>query len=304
MVGLVLFSLFFSKLCLRFFLALSWLSHLFFLVDQFVLLWTNWRQNISLPLYYEVSAILRSGRNKTKSKKSKKKKDSANDDTISGASGAADTSSAVVWVNLLNFSKDLFFIFIIRFIFKKTFCFSEEKEDVNQSVESTPQITPIPMNTTAPPQTTNNDQQPEVDEDGYCIQPKDPLWNTQWPKKGKKLKFWIQWNNFKWNILINLLNNRPIFSYFRFRFGQWFRQWWTRSKDTCWNKTIEQWICPNISVGRRITGNSREFIFITSWWCLIGMNLNYWHQITTNQQMNRWNFLLAKMESFVLNFDT
>ncbi|XP_055325311.1 F-BAR domain only protein 2 isoform X4 [Sitodiplosis mosellana] len=102
------------------------------------------------------SAILRSGRNKTKSKKSKKKKDSANDDTISGVSGVADTSSAVV----------------------------EEKEDVNQSVESTPHTTPIPTNTTAPPpQTPNSEQQPEVDEDGYCIQPKDPLWNVQWPKK-------------------------------------------------------------------------------------------------------------------------
>lgn len=53
-------------------------------------------------------------------------------------------------------------------------------------------MTPIPMNTTAPPQTPNNDQQPEVDEDGYCIQPKDPLWNTQWPKKGKMLKFRIK----------------------------------------------------------------------------------------------------------------
>ncbi|XP_055325354.1 F-BAR domain only protein 2 isoform X8 [Sitodiplosis mosellana] len=104
----------------------------------------------------QVSAILRSGRNKTKSKKSKKKKDSANDDTISGVSGVADTSSAVV----------------------------EEKEDVNQSVESTPHTTPIPTNTTAPPpQTPNSEQQPEVDEDGYCIQPKDPLWNVQWPKK-------------------------------------------------------------------------------------------------------------------------
>lgn len=44
----------------------------------------------------EVSAILRSGRNKTKSKKSKKKKDSANDETISGATGAADTTAAAV----------------------------------------------------------------------------------------------------------------------------------------------------------------------------------------------------------------
>lgn len=62
---------------------------------------------------------------------------------------------------------------------------SEEKEDVNQSVESTPQMTPIATNTTAPIQSPSSEQQPEIDEDGYCIQPKDPLWNTQWPKKGK-----------------------------------------------------------------------------------------------------------------------
>lgn len=61
---------------------------------------------------------------------------------------------------------------------------SEEKEDVNQSVESTPQMTPIATNTTAPLQSPSSEQQPEIDEDGYCIQPKDPLWNTQWPKKG------------------------------------------------------------------------------------------------------------------------
>ncbi|XP_031638383.1 F-BAR domain only protein 2 isoform X7 [Contarinia nasturtii] len=102
----------------------------------------------------QVSAILRSGRNKTKSKKAKKKKDS-NDDTISGTSGGADTSSAVV----------------------------EEKEDVNQSIESMPRATPISMNSTAPPHTPNSEHQPDVDEDGYCIQPKEPLWNTQWSKK-------------------------------------------------------------------------------------------------------------------------
>lgn len=56
---------------------------------------------------------------------------------------------------------------------------------MNQSVESTPQTTPVPANITAPLQTPNNEQQPEVDEDGFCIQPKDPLWNTQWPKKSK-----------------------------------------------------------------------------------------------------------------------
>lgn len=128
----------------------------------------------------EVSAILRSGRNKTKSKKSKKKKDS-NDDTISGASGTIDAGNAVVcvlfiwhfFINLLE--KNLIFNWL---------WFSEEKEDANNSVESTPQITPNPVNTNAAPQTPSNEQQPEVDEDGYCIQPKDPLWNTQWTKKG------------------------------------------------------------------------------------------------------------------------
>lgn len=52
--------------------------------------------NFSSYFVCEVSAILRSGRNKTKSKKSKKKKDSANDETISGTTATADTSSAVV----------------------------------------------------------------------------------------------------------------------------------------------------------------------------------------------------------------
>lgn len=46
-------------------------------------------------------------------------------------------------------------------------------------------MTPIPTNTTAPPlQSPSSEHPPEIDEDGYCIQPKDPLWNTQWPKKG------------------------------------------------------------------------------------------------------------------------
>lgn len=62
------------------------------------------RENVKIFLFpfvcfclNEVSAILRSGRNKTKSKKSKKKKDSANDETISGAIGTtADTSADVV----------------------------------------------------------------------------------------------------------------------------------------------------------------------------------------------------------------
>lgn len=45
-------------------------------------------------------------------------------------------------------------------------------------------MTPIATNTSAPLQSPSSEQQPEIDEDGYCIQPKDPLWNTQWPKKG------------------------------------------------------------------------------------------------------------------------
>lgn len=44
----------------------------------------------------EVSAILRSGRNKTKTKKSKNKKGSANDETITSATGTTDTNNAVV----------------------------------------------------------------------------------------------------------------------------------------------------------------------------------------------------------------
>lgn len=48
-----------------------------------------------------------------------------------------------------------------------------------------PQMTPIQTNATAPTmQSPSSEHQPEIDEDGYCIQPKDPLWNTQWPKKG------------------------------------------------------------------------------------------------------------------------
>lgn len=65
----------------------------------------------------------------------------------------------------------------------------EEKEDINQSVESTPHTTPVPMNTSAPSQTPNNEHQPDVDEDGYCIQPKDPLWNA-WKKGNSKIFSW------------------------------------------------------------------------------------------------------------------
>lgn len=44
------------------------------------------------------------------------------------------------------------------------------------------------MNTSALSQTPNNEQQPDVDEDGYCIQPKDPLWNA-WKKGNSKIFF-------------------------------------------------------------------------------------------------------------------
>lgn len=64
----------------------------------------------------------------------------------------------------------------------------EDKEDVNQSVDSTPQAITTPANSTAPPHTPNNDQQPAVDEDGYCIQPRETPWNNQWSKKGNCLK--------------------------------------------------------------------------------------------------------------------
>lgn len=89
---------FFSKLIIS---AVSWLSRIFvFVSSRSICFYCKRIENAKTKhiflLVCEVSAILRSGRNKTKSKKSKKKKDSANDDTIIGASGAADTSSAVV----------------------------------------------------------------------------------------------------------------------------------------------------------------------------------------------------------------
>lgn len=67
----------------------------FFTLDRFIDFW-EWIEWSISSLVYEVSAILRSGRNKTKSKKSKKKKDSANDETISGGIGAADSSGTAV----------------------------------------------------------------------------------------------------------------------------------------------------------------------------------------------------------------
>lgn len=85
----------------------------------------------------------------------------------------------------------------------------EEKEDVNHSIEPTPQSTPIPTNTNAPSQTPNSEHQPEVDEDGYCIQPKDPLWNAQWNKKGMQMYFE--------SILNNCDYEQSFYSFFRRR---------------------------------------------------------------------------------------
>lgn len=83
------------------------------------------------------------------------------------------------------FSGSTFYLIIIKKNLINVYLnIREEKEDANHSVESTPQATPIPPNASAPSQTPNSEQQPEVDEDGYCIQPRDPLWNSQWNKKG------------------------------------------------------------------------------------------------------------------------
>lgn len=54
---------------------------------------------------------------------------------------------------------------------------SEEKEEIHQSADSTPQTTPIPQIASTMSHTPSIEQQPEVDEDGYCIQPKSPLWD-------------------------------------------------------------------------------------------------------------------------------
>lgn len=61
---------------------------------------------------------------------------------------------------------------------------SEDKEEAPVNVESSPQTTPAPSAHTAQVQAPSS--QPEVDEDGYCIQPKDPLWELQTMKKGGK----------------------------------------------------------------------------------------------------------------------
>lgn len=42
----------------------------------------------------------------------------------------------------------------------------------------------LATNNSGTPQLLAPTAAPEVDEDGYCIQPKDPLWETQVNKKG------------------------------------------------------------------------------------------------------------------------
>lgn len=73
---------------------------------------------------------------------------------------------------------------------------SEEKEDINQSAEVSSLKMPAPSNSNNSSFASVLDRQqqqplqqqqsqPEVDEDGYCIQPKDTLWDTEAAKKGK-----------------------------------------------------------------------------------------------------------------------
>lgn len=60
---------------------------------------------------------------------------------------------------------------------------SDDKEEIPVNVESSPQTTLTPS---VAAQVQAPSSQPEVDEDGYCIQPKDPLWELQTMKKGGK----------------------------------------------------------------------------------------------------------------------
>lgn len=68
---------------------------------------------------------------------------------------------------------------LISFIFLAS---REEKEEAQQNSETPPQTTPTSAKINIQTQATI-EQQPEVDEDGYCIQPKDPLWQTNANKK-------------------------------------------------------------------------------------------------------------------------
>lgn len=76
------------------------------------------------------------------------------------------------------------------------FVYSEEREDSNQSAEVSSLKMPAPSNSNNSSFTSVLDRQqqqsvqpqqsqPEVDEDGYCIQPKDTLWDTEAAKKGR-----------------------------------------------------------------------------------------------------------------------
>lgn len=106
----------------------------------------------------------------------------ANDVPAGGGGGVADESSNAVWVKIIIFH----FVFLGLPIYVNNFItfllcdISEEKEDLKPKDETTPQLTPITSNASLTQAPT---VQPEVDEDGYCIQPKDPLWEV---KKGKK----------------------------------------------------------------------------------------------------------------------
>lgn len=78
----------------------------------------------------------------------------------------------------------------------------DDKEDANQSAEVASIKMPAPSNSNNSSYASVQDrqsqqsqqqqnqqqqqpqQQPEVDEDGYCIQPKDTLWDTEASKKG------------------------------------------------------------------------------------------------------------------------
>lgn len=80
--------------------------------------------------------------------------------------------------------------------FNMIFVYSEEREDSNQSAEVSSLKMPAPSNSNNSSFTSVLDRQqqqsvqpqqsqPEVDEDGYCIQPKDTLWDTEAAKKGR-----------------------------------------------------------------------------------------------------------------------
>lgn len=68
---------------------------------------------------------------------------------------------------------------------QKLFNCRDEKEET-QHPPKIDQPTPIATVTSSiTPQLLAPTAQPEVDEDGYCIKPKDPLWDPQTEKKGE-----------------------------------------------------------------------------------------------------------------------